>query len=87
MSICKVCGERTSPYRASKEWYDYENSYCSKECAEKEKIVVVDLKFEENSNNRIWKEKDFFNRLECDEYFESHPRPNDLIIKVGVDEK
>lgn len=85
--ICKVCSNKSSPYYASRYWFDFDNSYCSKECAEAERILVLDLKFDENINNRLWKKKYFYNRFECDEYFESHPRPNDLIVKVGADEE
>jgi len=85
--ICKVCSNRDNPVYASRNWFDYENSYCSEECANSERILVIDLKFNENLNNRLWEKKYFYNRLECDEYFESHPRPNDLIIKVGVGEE
>lgn len=85
--ICKVCGDKRSMNYAHRHWLDFENYICSVECARKERIIVIDTKFNENPQNRIWLKKYFYNRFEADEYFESHPRPNDLICKVGEPEE
>lgn len=81
--ICKVCNKKSRIITAIMFWFDLDNDLCSVTCAKKERILVIDLKFNKNINNRIWDKKYFYNKLEAEEYFESHPRPNDLVCYTG----